>query len=108
MPLSSALSAVYNVQSHLVYACSRSCITDVWVGGQQLLAARRLTTIDEAALLRDIAEWAAKVRPGATAAHKTAVLPAEIAAKHLHKHKSEHHVEAAADEVPGSDVGTIE
>jgi hypothetical protein len=48
-------------------------------------------------LLHLLQEWAAKVRPGATAAHKVAVLPAE-SVHHLHKHKSEH----AIDEVPGS------
>ena len=90
-----------------VYSCNRSCVTDVWVGGQQLMSGRRLTTMDEAAVLRDLAAWAAKVRPGATAADKTAVLPAEVAAKHLHKHKSEHHVEDAADEAAAG-AGTIE
>ena len=54
-------------------------------------------------------EWAAKVRPGATAVHKVAVLPAEVSAKHLHKHKSEHHVEDALDQVEGAPLtGRIE
>ena len=46
---------MYNVLSHLVYACNRSCVTDVWVGGQQLMSGRRLTTIDEAAVQREVA-----------------------------------------------------
>jgi 5-methylthioadenosine/S-adenosylhomocysteine deaminase len=45
---------MYNVLSHLVYSCSRSCVTDVWVGGQQLLDGRRLTTIDETSVLREV------------------------------------------------------
>ena len=47
------------------------------------------------------------MRPGATAAHKTAVLPAEISSKHLHKHKSEHHIEVS-DGQQGDATGTIE
>jgi hypothetical protein len=81
---------MYNVLSHLVYSCNRQCVTDVWVGGQQLLAERHLTTIDETQVRKEIAEWAEKVRPGATAEDKTAVLPAEDVS-HLHKHKKAHH-----------------
>lgn len=74
---------VYNVLSHLVYATNRSCVTDVWVDGQQLLSERRLTTIDEAALRADLKVWAEKVRPGATAEAKHAHLPPD-AVKHMH------------------------
>ena len=45
---------MYNVLSHLVYACNRTCVTDVWVSGQQLMADRKLTSIDEAEVLREI------------------------------------------------------
>ncbi len=58
---------MYSVLSHLVYATSRSAITDVWVDGQQLLDNRRLTTISELALEVTTAHWAEKMRPGATA-----------------------------------------
>ena len=54
---------LYNVISHLVYACNRTAVTDLWVAGTQLMADRALLTIDEAALKRDIITWAAKVRP---------------------------------------------
>jgi hypothetical protein len=45
-------------------------VTDVWVDGAQLMAARALTTIDEPALKAELAVWAEKVRPGATAEDK--------------------------------------
>lgn len=64
----------YSVLSHLVYVAGRTAVTDVWVDGAQLLDARRLTTIDEAALKADIRAWAQKVRPGATAEdHKASI-----------------------------------
>jgi 5-methylthioadenosine/S-adenosylhomocysteine deaminase len=74
---------LFNVLSHLVYACNRSCVTDVWVAGSQLLDARRLTTIDEGAVLKAVGEWAEKVRPGATAEDKHTHL-ADKDAKHVH------------------------
>lgn len=74
---------LFSVHSHLVYAASRANVTDVWVNGSQLLDARRLTTIDEAACLRSIAKWAEAVRPGRTAADKHAHLDAADA-KHAH------------------------
>ena len=66
---------MYNVLSHLVYAAGRACVTDTWVAGVPLMTARRLTTIDEAAVLAEAAEWAEVVRPGATAADKHTALP---------------------------------
>jgi 5-methylthioadenosine/S-adenosylhomocysteine deaminase len=56
---------LYSVLSHLVYATGRHMVTDVWVAGAQLLAARKLTTIDEDALRVELRAWAAKVRPPA-------------------------------------------
>lgn len=55
------LMPVYNVISHLVYAASRSCVTDVWVQGKRLLHTRKLTTIDEAALLDRVRWWHGQV-----------------------------------------------
>ncbi|OAO15007.1 5-methylthioadenosine/S-adenosylhomocysteine deaminase, partial [Blastocystis sp. ATCC 50177/Nand II] len=34
-----------NILSHLVYACGRSQVTDVWVSGKQLMRERELTTL---------------------------------------------------------------
>jgi 5-methylthioadenosine/S-adenosylhomocysteine deaminase len=53
---------LYDVHSHLVYATGRGAVTDVWVDGVQLLAARALTTIDEEAAKADLHAWEAKVR----------------------------------------------
>ncbi len=39
---------LYHPQSHIVYACGRDKVTDVWIAGRHLLSDRRLTTLDEA------------------------------------------------------------
>jgi 5-methylthioadenosine/S-adenosylhomocysteine deaminase len=54
---------MYNVLSHLVYASGRGGVSDVWVDGVQLLAARRLTTLNEAHVKAELAAWAEKVKP---------------------------------------------
>jgi len=36
-------------------------VTDVWVNGKQLLANRRLTTLDEAGILRKAQKWGDKI-----------------------------------------------
>jgi len=74
---------VFNIISHLVYACSRSNVTDVWVDGVPLLSARRLVTLDEEAVRTEILEWAAKARPGLTAHDKHERL-ARRDTKHVH------------------------
>ena len=68
---------VYNVLSHLVYAGNARNVSDVWVAGSQLMAGRRLLTIDEGALRDEIKSWAEKVRPGATAEDKHVPTPKE-------------------------------
>jgi 5-methylthioadenosine/S-adenosylhomocysteine deaminase len=78
---------LFNVLSHLVYACNRSNVTDVWVQGNQLLENRRLTTIDETRLIKEVKEWGEKVRPGATAEDKHQHLKAEDS---KHQHTAEH------------------
>jgi 5-methylthioadenosine/S-adenosylhomocysteine deaminase len=52
---------VYNPISQLVYAAGREQVTDVWVNGKQLLANRRLTTLDETAILRKAQTWGDKI-----------------------------------------------
>jgi 5-methylthioadenosine/S-adenosylhomocysteine deaminase len=48
---------VFDPISHLVYAAGRNMVTDVWVAGQHLLKDRRLTTLDEADILRKTGDW---------------------------------------------------
>ncbi|GAC1630236.1 MAG: TRZ/ATZ family hydrolase [Nevskia sp.] len=59
-----ATTPTYDVISQLVYAAGRDQVTDVWVAGRALLHERRLTTIDEAAVLLRAAEWQALIRAG--------------------------------------------
>lgn len=42
---------VYNPMAQLVYVAGREHVSDVWVGGRQVLKGRELTTIDQGALL---------------------------------------------------------
>jgi 5-methylthioadenosine/S-adenosylhomocysteine deaminase len=58
---------IYSVISHLVYASSRSAVTDVWVDGTQLLEERRLTTVDLPAIMASVHSWADKIREGKAA-----------------------------------------
>ena len=50
-------SPMYDPVSHIAYAAGRECVTDVWVGGERVVADRRLTTIDETALLARTRAW---------------------------------------------------
>lgn len=52
---------VYNPISQLAYSAGREQVTDVWVNGKQLLANRRLTTMDETAILRKAQSWREKI-----------------------------------------------
>jgi 5-methylthioadenosine/S-adenosylhomocysteine deaminase len=52
---------VYDPVSHLVYACGREQVTDVWVAGQHLLKERRLTTLDENDILERAREWQTRI-----------------------------------------------
>ncbi len=56
-----ATQPVYDPVSHIVYAATREQVTDVWVAGRQLLRARRLTTLDEQAILSRAARWRDKI-----------------------------------------------
>lgn len=52
---------LYHPQSHIVYACGRDKVTDVWVAGRHLLSERRLTTLDEAAIRARCQSWGEKI-----------------------------------------------
>jgi 5-methylthioadenosine/S-adenosylhomocysteine deaminase len=56
-----ATQPVYNALSHIVYACGRHQVTDVWVAGNQLLKNRALTTLDENAVVNKAKTWAEKI-----------------------------------------------
>jgi 5-methylthioadenosine/S-adenosylhomocysteine deaminase len=57
-----ATQPVYDPISQIVYAAGREQVTDAWVNGRRLLHDRKLTTIDETALLGKVARWRAKIR----------------------------------------------
>ncbi|MCH8530292.1 MAG: TRZ/ATZ family hydrolase [Saccharospirillum sp.] len=52
---------MYDPVSHLVYATSRDQVSNVWVGGKQLLKDRELTTIDKAAVMAKAAVWQERI-----------------------------------------------
>jgi 5-methylthioadenosine/S-adenosylhomocysteine deaminase len=52
-----ATSPMYDPVSHLAFAAGRESVTDVWVGGERVVADRRLATIDEASLLARTRTW---------------------------------------------------
>lgn len=52
---------MYDPVSHLVYATSRDQVSNVWVGGKQLLKDRELTTIDKAAVMEKTAVWQGRI-----------------------------------------------
>ena len=45
-----SLAPCYDPVSHLVHACGREHVSDVWVAGERLVAGRALKRIDAAAL----------------------------------------------------------
>ena len=57
------LQPVYNVISHLVYAAGRGDISDVWVAGRPLMRERRLTTLDEEAIIATAMQWRTRIKP---------------------------------------------
>ncbi len=52
-----ALQPIYDVVSHLVYACAREHVTDVWVAGERVVRERALTRLDPADLQRRAGLW---------------------------------------------------
>ncbi len=57
-----ATTPCYDPISHLVHAAGREAVTAVWVDGRRVVADRRLTTIDEAALLGRARVWQEKLQ----------------------------------------------
>jgi len=55
------LQPAYDVVSHLVYACGREHVTDVWVGGERVLQDRRLTRLDLSDLQGRALLWQTKI-----------------------------------------------
>jgi len=53
---------IYHPISQLVYASSRNMVSDVWIGGRQVLKSGNMTTLDENELLTTASHWQAKVR----------------------------------------------
>ena len=52
---------LYHPVSQIVYACNRNQVTDVWVAGKQLLKNRKLTTMDESAVIARAQLWQEKI-----------------------------------------------
>ena len=52
---------VYDPVSQIIYTATRDQVTDVWVAGRRLLAGRALTSMDEAAILRQAHDWRDKI-----------------------------------------------
>lgn len=52
---------LYHPLSHLVYACNRDKVSDVWISGRHLLSDRRLTTLDEAVIRQRTRVWQQKI-----------------------------------------------
>ncbi len=48
---------VHDPLSHVVYAASRSLVTNVWIAGRQVVKNRNLLTLDREALIANANEW---------------------------------------------------
>ena len=55
------LQPAYDVVSHLVYACGREHVTDVWVGGERVLRDGTLTRLDLSDLQGRVGLWQTKI-----------------------------------------------
>jgi 5-methylthioadenosine/S-adenosylhomocysteine deaminase len=52
----------YDPVSHLVHVAGRECVTDVWVGGERVVAKRNLTRVDEAELATRVHHWQERLK----------------------------------------------
>ncbi len=57
-----ATSPTYHPVSQLVYAACRDQVSDVWVGGRQLLRDTQLTTLDEVEILDRATTWRQRIQ----------------------------------------------
>jgi 5-methylthioadenosine/S-adenosylhomocysteine deaminase len=55
------LQPAYDIVSHLVYACGREQVSDVWVGGERVLQDRMLTRLDLSDLQGRALLWQTKI-----------------------------------------------
>ena len=55
---------VYHPVSHIVYACGRDKVTDVWVAGRHVVKDRQLTTLDENQIRQKTTRWQEKIAAG--------------------------------------------
>ncbi|MCV2371212.1 TRZ/ATZ family hydrolase [Roseateles oligotrophus] len=55
---------VYNPEAQLVYVAGREHVSDVWVGGRQVLKGRVLTTVDQAGLLDRVEHIVGQMKAG--------------------------------------------
>jgi 5-methylthioadenosine/S-adenosylhomocysteine deaminase len=53
---------IYHPISQLVYASSRSMVTDVWIAGKQVIKSGDMTTIDRMEIVSDASHWQAKIK----------------------------------------------
>lgn len=59
-----AQQPVYNPLSQLLYTCSASQVSDVWVAGREKVRGGKLTGFDLDALLADAQDWAQQIQRG--------------------------------------------
>jgi 5-methylthioadenosine/S-adenosylhomocysteine deaminase len=55
---------VYNAAAQLVYVAGREHVSNVWVGGRQVLKDRQPTTIDVPALLAEVRDVVDQMKVG--------------------------------------------
>lgn len=53
---------IYHPISQLVYASSRSMVTDVWIGGRQVIKSGDMTTMDCMGVLSESSHWQTKIK----------------------------------------------
>ena len=54
---------LYDPIAQLIHTNAGTAVTDVWVAGKRLLHSGELTTLDEAAILHDVAQWQSRIAP---------------------------------------------
>jgi len=55
-------SPCYDPFSHLVHAADRTCVTDVWIGGERIVEDGALTSADESAILSRARFWQERLK----------------------------------------------